>query len=50
MNQAAWTKSLLEQPEGWLAPGLLELLVLIRDEDAAESEALLKAGLEWHFT
>lgn len=33
------------------APGLLQLLTLIKDEEAAEEEAaLLQAGLEGHFT
>lgn len=40
-------------PEDGPAPGLLELLTLIRDKEAAEEEeeeALLQAGLERHFT
>lgn len=38
--------------EEGLAPSLLELLTLIRDEEAADEEedALLQAGLEGHFT
>lgn len=38
--------------EDGLAPSLLELLTLIRDEEAADEEedALLQAGLEGHFT
>lgn len=42
----------LALPEDSPAPGLLELLTLIRDKEAAEEEeeALLQAGLERHFT
>ncbi|XP_029413830.1 modulator of apoptosis 1 [Nannospalax galili] len=38
-------------PEGSPAPGLLQLLTLIKDKEAEEEEeALLQAGLEGHFT
>lgn len=38
-------------PEGGPVPGLLQLLTLIKDKEAAEEEeALLQAGLEGHFT
>lgn len=42
----------LALPEDGPAPGLLELLTLIRDKEAAEEEeeAPLQAGLERHFT
>ncbi|XP_058423578.1 modulator of apoptosis 1 [Diceros bicornis minor] len=41
----------LALPEKGPAPGLLQLLTLIRDQEAAEEEAaLLQAGLEGHFT
>lgn len=37
-------------PEGSPAPGLLQLLTLIKDKEAAEEEVLLQAKLEGHFT
>ena len=37
-------------PEGSPAPGLLQLLTLIKDKEAAEEEVLLQAELEGHFT
>ncbi|KAB0368982.1 hypothetical protein FD755_018987 [Muntiacus reevesi] len=45
-------RCLLEQPRNTAQAGFLELLTLIKDEEAAEEEedALLQAGLEGHFT
>lgn len=40
----------LALPEDGPAPGLLELITLIREEEAAEEEALLQAGLESNFS
>ncbi|XP_021048441.1 modulator of apoptosis 1-like [Mus pahari] len=37
-------------PEGSPAPGLLQLLTLIKDKEAAEEEVLLQAELEGYFT